>query len=558
MNIHPRTWVLGALICATAPPALADVDLNFELNLAPPVLVNAAQAGHSVAIDGDFALVGAPGDNARGVGAGAVHVWQRVAGVWSFQASIRPLSVAAGDQFGHAVAMSNGTALIGAPGDDNLGQGAGLVYVFVHGTTGWSQQQMLSGSAVASGDAFGSSIAMDGDTAVIGAHRDNSIANDSGAVYIMKRNLSHWGEQAYLVAPNAAANDQFGSSVALAGDLAVVGAPAADQNGVNSGAVYVFQRNGNVWSAGAALPAVGTSWFDAFGHSLATNGTRIAVGAPSDDSLGVDSGGAWTFVHDGVSWVLEGAFAPALSGGERVGTSVAIVDDTLFVGAPGDDFSNSEDGSLYAAEWGGLAWVQSARIGNPMGGISDAFGSSLAADGELLVVGVPLIDNGVVDSGSAWLFSSATEPVGLALCLGDGTSVPCPCENTGAFGEGCANSTGSGARLIASGSAVVGADSLQLSVLGAREDSRGIFLQGNLELGIPFRDGILCVQGGTVRLEIISLDSTGAGTSTAELSVVGGPSSGDTRLYQFWYRDPDFAPCGTGSNLSGAVEVHWQ
>lgn len=558
MNIQPRLWALPALLSATAVPAAADVQLSFQTSFASPAPVSAARAGKSVAIDGDFVLVGAPGDSVRGSGAGAVHVFRRTAGVWAFEETIRPLGVLAGDAFGEAVAVSNGVALIGAPGDDDIGAGAGLVYVFAHGTTGWSQQQTFSGSLVSAGDAFGSSIALDGDTAVIGAFRDDSVANDSGTAYVMKRGSSFWGEQAQLIAPDASANDHFGMSVALVGNLAVVGAPAADPSGVNSGAVYVFERSGSVWDAGVALPAVGTSWFDAFGQSVDTDGTRIVVGAPGDDSIAVDAGGAWSFVRNGASWVLEGAFAPQLSGGERLGTSIAILGDTLLVGAPGEDYSNTEDGSLHAAEWGGLSWVPAERTGNLAGGVSDSLGSSLAVDADLVVVGVPLIDNGVVDSGAAWLFSSSTEPVGLSLCLGDGSGAACPCDNPGNPGEGCANSTGSGARLIASGEAVVGADSLQLVVLGAREQTTGIFLQGNLELGVPFRDGLLCVTHETFRLEIVALDENGAGATSVEISVEGETFAGASRIYQFWYRDPAVSPCGSGSNLSGAVQVQWQ
>jgi FG-GAP repeat protein len=558
MNIHPRFWATAALFCASAAPAAAEVELSFETSFAPPVLVNAARAGEAVAIDGDFVLVGAPGDSVRGADAGAVHVWRRTAGVWTFEETIRPLTVQAGDSFGASVAVSDGIALIGAPGNDNVGLNAGLVYVFVHGTTGWSQQQTFSGSLVGPGDAFGGSVAMDGDTAVVGARLDDTHGNNSGAAYVMKRGVSFWGEQSQLMAPNAAANDQFGTSVDVSGDLAVVSSPAANQNGVNSGAVYVFERNGNVWGAGDELPAVGTTWFDAFGQSLATDGSRIVVGAPGSDAIATDAGGAWSFVRSGGSWVVEGAFAPALNGGELLGSSIAIVGDTLLVGAAGEDYANSEDGSVRAAEWGGLAWVPAERTGNPAGGISDALGSSLAVDGDLVVVGVPLVDNGVVDSGAAWLFSTSTEPVGLALCLGDGSGVPCPCDNDGNSGEGCANSTGSGARLIASGEAIVGADSLQLVVLGARPERAGIFIQGNVELGVPFRDGLLCVSEETFRLEVIGLDENGAGSSSVEISDRGECFAGDTRVYQFWYRDPVTSPCGSGSNLSGAVQVQWQ
>ena len=562
MQIHPRTWAPAALLLATALPAMADVDLSLEDNLAPPAPMSAAQAGQSVAIEGEFALIGAPGDGVRGSDAGAVHVWRKQGGVWAFEETIRPAGISAGDAFGSAVAISNGRVLVGAPGDDGFGADAGAVYAFGHGTTGWSQQQSFSGSLVGAGDAFGAAIACDGDTALIGARLDDHAGNASGTVYVMQRGVSFWGEQARLVAPDASINDQFGSSVALFGDLAVVGAPAVNRIGVNSGAAYTFQRTGNNWDGGAILPDVGTEWFDVFGTSVATDGVRIAVGAPGDDSIAVDAGGAWTFVREVNQlvnqWVLEGAYAPALLGGEAVGSSVGFAGDVLLLGAPGENYSNSEDGALRAAEWSGIAWVASGRTGIPAAEVSGGLGVSLAVDGDLALVGIPLVDNGIVDSGAAQFVRVAVDPVGTALCLGDGSGADCPCGNTGGLGEGCANSTGAGARLTASGQALVAADSLQLVVTGARANTTGMFLQGNLELGVPFRDGLLCVSHETFRLEIITLDESGAGSSQSTISLEGVIEAGDTRLYQFWYRDSVIGPCGTGSNFSGAVEVHWE
>ncbi len=558
MRFPTRLAAAAALASGLATPAVAEADLSPVAELPPPSPLGAARAGEAVALDGDLALVGAPGDAARGADSGAVHVYQLVGGVWVYDATLRPPGLLPGDEFGAAVALEGGVALIGAPGDDGVGSNSGLVYVFERGTGTWSYVQDFRGSQVASGDRFGSALAVDAGTALVGTPRDDQQGNDAGAVYVMRRGVSVWGEQAYLSAPVGGANDHFGAAVAVSGDLAVVGAPAVDGAGVNSGAAYTFARTGNVWSAGAMLPAVGQSSFDAFGGSVATDGARVVVGAPNDDSLAPDGGGAWSFVHDGSSWVVEGALVATLDGGEHVGSAIAVAGDLMVLGASGDDYADVADGSVVVAEWSGLAWVVADVAGDDLGQDSDGLGGALAADGDLVLAGASGSDRGVVDGGHARLWTLSSAPVALPLCLGDGSGAACPCNNPGEPGEGCANSTGRGARLVASGQAVVGADSLQLVVLGAREETPGIFLQGNLELGVPFRDGILCVTHETERLEIVVVDEAGAGGSTLELSVAGHVEAGDTRVYQFWYRDAATGPCGTGSNLSGALQVHWQ
>jgi len=558
MDIHHPTLALAAIIIATAAPVQAEVELDLQESFAPPVPTSLSRAGDSVALNGEFALLGAPADAIRGSDAGAVHVWRKQNGVWAFEQTIRPAGVGTGDAFGTALALSGSVVMIGAPGDDGFGTDAGAVYVFEHGTNGWSQQQIFRGSQVVAGDSFGSAVAMTSDTAVVGARMDDHAGNSCGAAYVMKLGPSLWGEQARLEALNASANDQFGTSVAIHGDLVVVGAPAVNQNGVNSGAAYAFQRTGLTWDLGSQLPDVGTDWFDAFGQSIATDGVRIAVGAPGDDSIAVDAGGAWTFINNGSAWVVEGSYAPALSGGELLGSSIGLSGNTLLVGARGQAFANTEDGTLHAAEWSGIAWLQGDTLGDANAGILDAFGSSLAIDGGNVLVGVPLADNGQVDSGQALLFSVTTEQLGTPLCLGDGTGPDCPCGNFGGPGEGCANSLGAGAMLSVNGQAIVADDTLQFVVTGARDLATGVLIQGGLELGIPFRDGLLCVTFETQRLEVMTLDENGAGASQSIMSIEGAIEPGETALYQYWYRDPLTGPCGTGSNLSGAIKIVWQ
>lgn len=151
--------------------------------------------------------------------------------------------------------------------------------------------------------------------------------------------------------------------------------------------------------------------------------------------------------------------------------------------------------------------------------------------------------------------------VGTPTCFGDGSAVDCPCDNESALGagEGCLNSSGNGARLSAEGSASVAADDLVLHVDQARAGQTGLFLQGTVEIAIPFKDGLLCVGNPTERLEVDFLDGSGACQSVDSIVSNGSVSPGQVRTYQFWFRDGGgLSVCGAGSNLSNALNITWQ
>ena len=156
-------------------------------------------------------------------------------------------------------------------------------------------------------------------------------------------------------------------------------------------------------------------------------------------------------------------------------------------------------------------------------------------------------------------FNSGVDPT-TPFCVGDGSGTACPCGNTSALGagEGCANSTGSGALLTASGSDTVADDNLVLHVVQARPGQPCVFVQGAAQIETPFRDGLLCMGNPTDRLEVAALDATGAVDSSTSLGAAGGAAPGQTLHYQVWYRDPTISPCGSGSNLSNAVSMTWQ
>src|SRR6185503_19688910 len=180
--------------------------------------------GDSVAVSGDTAVVGAIGDDDGGTSSGSAYVFVRSAGVWSQQQKLTASDALAGDEFGYSVAVSGDTAVVGARSDSDAGTFSGSAYVFVRSAGVWSQQQKLTASDAAAGDFFGFSVAVSGDTAVVGAIFDDDAGSGSGSAYVFVRSAGVWSQQQKLTASDAAASDSFGASVAVSGDTAVVGA----------------------------------------------------------------------------------------------------------------------------------------------------------------------------------------------------------------------------------------------------------------------------------------------------------------------------------------------
>jgi hypothetical protein len=265
----------------------------------------------------------------------------------------------------------------------------------------------LVASDGASEDFFGYSVAVDGDTAVIGAYGDDNTGSNSGSAYVFIRSDGTWVQQARLAASDGASSDYFGYSVAVDGDMAVIGAYGDSDNGTNSGSAYVFIRSGSSWVQQAKLSAPGGAAYHYFGYSVAGNGGTILIGAFGDGDNGSKSGAAYVFIRSDTSWVQQARLtASDWAAGDYFGYSVAVDGHTAVIGAYGDDDNGINSGSAYVFIRSGNTWVQQAKLMAPDGVSSDFFGYSVAVDGDTAaVIGVRYDDDNGTNSGSAYVFS---------------------------------------------------------------------------------------------------------------------------------------------------------
>ena len=371
--------------------------------------------GSSVAISGETVVVGAFTDaGAAGADQGSAYVFVRSGGVWSQQQKLEASDAAAGDLFGSSVAISGETVVVGAMRDAGAaGSGQGSAYVFVRSGGVWSQQQKLEASDAAAFDLFGSSVAISGETVVISSPLDAGAAGFfQGSAYVFVRSGGVWSQQQKLEASDAAAGDQFGFSVAISGETVVVGAFAdTGAAGAVQGSAYVFVRSGGVWSQQQKLEASDAAANDWFGFSVAISEETVVVGARFDDgAAGLNQGSAYVFVRSGGVWSQQQKLeASDAEDGDWFGFSVAISGETVVVGASNDDGAAGVlQGSAYVFVRSGAVWSQQQKLEASDAGTVDWFGNSVAISGETVVIGAFLHDDPArlsFEQGAAYVFA---------------------------------------------------------------------------------------------------------------------------------------------------------
>ena len=381
--------------------------------------------GYPVAIDGDTVVVGA-WQRPNG-GSGNAYVFRTSDGgaMYGLVAKLTAADASSLDWFGHSVAIDGDTVVVGAAGKDSL-RGAAYIFRKTDGGTTYDQVAKLTAFDAAASDRYATSVAIDGATVVVGSWHDDDDGSYSGSVYVYRTNNggATYDQVVKLTAADAAAKDYFGLSMAIKGSTIVVG--AYQYNTGRSGVAYVFRTtdSGATWVEVAKLTAADAAADDVFGYTVAIDGDTIVVGSPWDDDAGSKSGSAYVFrTSDGWNTHTEIKLTAADAAADnRFGNRVAIDGNTVVVAAWKDNDGSTDPGSVYVLRTsdGGATYDQVAKLTASDGAAGDWFGGSIAINGDTIVVGATGDDDGV---GSAYVFApeQPTE-VPTASDGGDGKS----------------------------------------------------------------------------------------------------------------------------------------
>lgn len=303
--------------------------------------------------------------------------------------------------FFSSVALDGDTIVVGASGE---GTSTGAAYVFVRSGSSWTQQARLTASDGATLDFFGRAVAISGDTILIGAYGDGT--SEGGSAYVFVRSGGSWTQTKKLTASDNPGNDRFAQAVALSGDTAVIG---SSYHNSSRGAAYVFVRTAGVWPDNETLKVTASDGVngDSFGHAVSVDGDTIVVGSPFHNSA---RGAAYVFERVGGAWQSSHSEKLASSDGasnDQFGFSVAVSGETIIGGAWGDDDNGSSSGSAYLFTRAGGTWPgsETLKLSASDGAASDSFGQVVAISGGTAIVGAPDDDHaGGTNSGSTYLF----------------------------------------------------------------------------------------------------------------------------------------------------------
>ncbi len=340
--------------------------------------------GTAVAVAGDTFVVGATGDDDGGDNSGSVYVFQRDGSEWVQIDKLTASDRAAGDRFGNAIATAGGLMIVGARSEDGAAVDSGAAYIFEWVSDHWEEIAKLTASDAAASDEFGFSVAIDGDTAVVGARLADVAALDSGAAYVFRKVDGAWQEIEKLLPSESYVRGSFGYSVAIQGSDIVIGAPS---QGIET-AAFVFHDIAGQWTEVALLRSVTTSGFNSFGQSVDIDNGVIVVGDPQASQNGDNSGAVVIFEEVNAVWTeTQMILAQNENQSTALGGKVKLVDDTLVICGAGVVSENGDRGLAFVFGRTADGWRELGVASHPNAADSGGFSSGVDFQDDILVVG---------------------------------------------------------------------------------------------------------------------------------------------------------------------------
>ena len=365
--------------------------------------------GESVSIDGNVAVAGARLHDDSGADSGSAYVYRFDGATWNEEQELLAGDGVGGDGFG-VCSVSGDVIVVGAYQADAPGLDSGAAYVYRFDGASWNEEQKLVANDGAAGDLFGDvgCVSVDGSVVAVGARGHDDNGADSGAVYVFRFDGTTWQMEQKLVASNGLAGDAFGTC-SVSGEVIVVGAEQdTTAAGSQSGSVYVFRYDGASWTEEQQLIASDAAAGDFFGFGVSVDGSVIAVGARFDDDNGAESGSAYVYRYDGLAWNEEQKLL-ATDGEttDELGETVSVSGNVIVASSVFSDALFTDVGAAYLYYFDGVMWNQQHKLLADDRAASDRFGRA-SVSGDKVLVGAQLDDDPGVDSGSAYVFTVCT------------------------------------------------------------------------------------------------------------------------------------------------------
>lgn len=418
-----RGFALRAIACvfflawaSTSAPGQCVVE---ERKLTAPDAAPADRFGTSVSVSGDVAVVGVPMDDDTYGGSGSAYVYRFDGTNWLVEQKLVASDPGSLDYFGYSASVSEHVIVVGAYKDDAAGTNSGSAYVYRFDGSSWVEEQKLVATDAEGFEHFGVSVSVSGTVAVVGAHRDDDIGRDSGSAYIYRYDGSTWVEEQKLVASDGAPGDAFGLSVSVSANVALVGAYSNDHAGDISGAAYAYRFDGSIWVEEQKLVASDAGRRQYFGCAVSVNANVAVVGACYDNP----AGSAYVYRFDGASWVEEQKLVPSDTTDQaEFGSSVSVDGDVVVVGAQAARDEGTYTGAAYVYRLAGDNTWEELKLVASDATLLSFFGCSVSTSGDVVLVGAEFKHD---EAGSAYLFS-ATHPGTCQLGTVDvgGSSMP--------------------------------------------------------------------------------------------------------------------------------------
>ena len=533
MRASTSSTIFTILACIALAPGARAQTINETAKLMASDGATSDYFGNAVAIEGTTAVVAAPLDDDLGGNSGSVYLFDTATGTQTLK--LLPLDGDVADSFGCSVAISGTTVLVGAFSDDDLGDGSGSAYLF-DSTTGAQIAKLLPADGDTN-DMFGFSVALQGNTAVIGAPGDACGLYSCGSVYLFDTTTG--AQTGKLLASDGSFNATFGWSVATDGNLVLVGAPRNDAPAVNSGSAYLFDLSSQT-ELFKLRPNNG-AYADMFGTSVAIDGALALIGAPYNDDLGVSCGAAYAF-DTGTGSQISKLLSPDGATAIWFGYSVAVAGTAGLIGAPAaiDNGTASGSAQLLDLTTGALM----TKLLPSDGAEGDFFAYAVALDGTRAIAGANFDDDLGSNSGAAYVFTLPGPPCNVTFCETDP-------ENQGSVSLSTCDCSGGSITLDLSTSFVgqftyplVGLGTTAVSPTGVSE----LCLAGST-IGRYSKDAGAISASGTYSIDLLNAASApGGGVPT----IGGALCNGNTWRFQYWHRD-GMNPSRFSQGISGTI-----